>query len=175
MGKDILIVDDEPDIRNLVADILTDEGFLSRTAATGEKALEEIALRQPHLLILDIWLGDPKYDGLKILELIKKTNPDLPIVMISGHGTVETAVKAIKLGAYDFIVNPILKNLLRNNFLAPKIRLRLTVNWDYLNQRMEDLFSLKKSPSFLLICKPNWFASCMSKPLKESAAIKRLW
>ena len=106
MGKDILIVDDEPDIRNLVADILTDEGFISRTAATGEKALEEISLRQPNLLILDVWLGDPKYDGLKILELIKKTNPDLPIVMISGHGTVETAVKAIKMGAYDFIEKP---------------------------------------------------------------------
>ena len=106
MGKDILIVDDEPDIRNLVAEILTDEGFISRTAATGEKASEEISLRQPTLLILDVWLGDPKYDGLKILELIKKTNPDLPIVMISGHGTVETAVNAIKLGAYDFIEKP---------------------------------------------------------------------
>jgi two-component system nitrogen regulation response regulator NtrX len=106
MGKDILIVDDEPDIRNLVSDILIDEGFISRTAATGEKALEEISIRQPNLLILDVWLGDPKYDGLKILELIKKTNPDLPIVMISGHGTVETAVNAIKLGAYDFIEKP---------------------------------------------------------------------
>lgn len=106
MGKDILIVDDEPDIRNLVAEILNDEGFTSRTASTGEKALEEISLRQPNLLILDVWLGDPKYDGLKILELIKRTNPDLPIVMISGHGTVETAVNAIKLGAYDFIEKP---------------------------------------------------------------------
>ncbi|MBA3812970.1 MAG: sigma-54-dependent Fis family transcriptional regulator [Alphaproteobacteria bacterium] len=106
MSKDILIVDDEPDIRNLVAEILTDEGNTCRTAATGEKALEEISLRQPNLLILDVWLGDPKYDGLKILELIKQTNPDLPIVMISGHGTVETAVSAIKLGAYDFIEKP---------------------------------------------------------------------
>jgi two-component system nitrogen regulation response regulator NtrX len=106
MGKDILIVDDEPDIRNLVAEILGDEGFTTRVASTGEKALEEIAIRQPHLLILDVWLGDPQYDGLKILELIKKTNPDLPIVMISGHGTVETAVNAIKLGAYDFIEKP---------------------------------------------------------------------
>jgi two-component system nitrogen regulation response regulator NtrX len=106
MSKDILIVDDEPDIRNLVAEILTDEGFTTRTAATGENALQEISIRQPHLLILDVWLGDPKYDGLKILELIKKTNPNLPIVMISGHGTVETAVSAIKLGAYDFIEKP---------------------------------------------------------------------
>lgn len=106
MGQDILIVDDEPDIRNLVAEILGDEGFITRVASTGEKALEEISIRQPNLLILDVWLGDPKYDGLKILELIKKTNPDLPIVMISGHGTVETAVNAIKLGAYDFIEKP---------------------------------------------------------------------
>ncbi len=106
MNQDILIVDDEPDIRDLVAGILTDEGFTCRVAATGEKALEEISIRQPHLLILDVWLGDPKYDGLKILELIKKTNTDLSIVMISGHGTVETAVNAIKLGAYDFIEKP---------------------------------------------------------------------
>ncbi|OJW50152.1 MAG: sigma-54-dependent Fis family transcriptional regulator [Alphaproteobacteria bacterium 41-28] len=106
MGQDILIVDDEPDIRDLVAGILNDEGFVCRVASTGEKALEEISLRQPNLLILDVWLGDPQYDGLKILELIKKTNSDLPIVMISGHGTVETAVNAIKLGAYDFIEKP---------------------------------------------------------------------
>jgi len=106
MSQDILIVDDEPDIRELVSGILSDEGFTTRVAATGEKALEEISLRQPNLLILDVWLGDPKYDGLKILELIKKSNPDLPILMISGHGTVETAVNAIKLGAYDFIEKP---------------------------------------------------------------------
>ncbi|MBY0292466.1 MAG: sigma-54 dependent transcriptional regulator [Alphaproteobacteria bacterium] len=106
MRQDILIVDDEPDIRDLVAGILTDEGYTCRIASTGEKALEEISLRQPSLLILDVWLGDPQYDGLKILEIIKKTNPDLPIVMISGHGTVETAVSAIKLGAYDFIEKP---------------------------------------------------------------------
>ena len=89
MGQDILIVDDEKDIRALVSGILSDEGFLTREAATGEKALEEISKRQPNLLILDVWLGDPKYDGLKILELIKRSNPDLPIVMISGHGTVD--------------------------------------------------------------------------------------
>ena len=106
MIHDILILDDEPDIRELMRGILEDEGFTVRTAATGDTALEEISLRQPSLLILDVWLGDPKYDGLKILEIIKRTNPDLPIVMISGHGTVETAVTAIKLGAYDFIEKP---------------------------------------------------------------------
>lgn len=112
MAQDILVVDDEPDIRELVSGILSDEGYTTRVASTGEKALEEISLRQPHLLILDVWLGDPQYDGLKILELIKKTNPDLPIVMISGHGTVETAVNAIKLGAYDFIEKPFKTNRL---------------------------------------------------------------
>lgn len=106
MSHDILIVDDEPDIRQLVAEILKDEGYSCRVASTGEKALEEIATRQPSLLILDVWLGDPKYDGLKILELIRQTNKDLPIVMISGHGTIETAVNAIKMGAYDFIEKP---------------------------------------------------------------------
>lgn len=105
-GQDILIVDDEPDIRSLVAGILSDEGYACRVADSGEKALEEISSQQPQLLILDVWLGDPKYDDLKILQLIKQTNPDLPIVMISGHGTVETAVKAIRLGAYDFIEKP---------------------------------------------------------------------
>ena len=112
MAQDILIVDDEPDIRELVSGILNDEGYTTRVASTGEKALEEISLRQPNLLILDVWLGDPQYDGLKILGLIKKTNPDLPIVMVSGHGTVETAVGAIKLGAYDFIEKPFKTNRL---------------------------------------------------------------
>lgn len=106
IAYDILIVDDEPDIRDLISGILSDEGYTTRVVGTGEKALEEISLRQPSLLVLDVWLGDPQYDGLKILGLIKKTNPDLPIVMISGHGTVETAVSAIKLGAYDFIEKP---------------------------------------------------------------------
>lgn len=106
MVLDILIVDDEPDIRELLSGILEDEGYVTRGAASGEKALKEIAARQPNLLILDVWLGDPQYDGLKILDLIQKTNPELPIVMISGHGTVETAVTAIKKGAYDFIEKP---------------------------------------------------------------------
>src|SRR3990170_5240093 len=106
MSQDILVVDDEPDIRELVAGILKDEGYTCRVASTGEEALDQISIRQPNLLILDVWLGDPKYDGLKILEHIQKTNADLPIVMISGHGTVETAVTAIKLGAYDFIEKP---------------------------------------------------------------------
>ncbi|MEB3703101.1 Sigma-54 dependent transcriptional regulator [Candidatus Bealeia paramacronuclearis] len=106
MEQDILIVDDEKDIRSLISGILEDEGYKTRTASDGQSALDEINKRQPHLLILDIWLGDPQYDGLKLLEMIRKSNPTLPVVMISGHGTIETAVKAIKLGAYEFIEKP---------------------------------------------------------------------
>jgi len=106
MEQDILIVDDEKDIRSLVSGILEDEGYKTRQAFDGKSTLEEINKRQPSLLILDIWLGDPEYDGLKLLEIVRKSNPTLPVVMISGHGTIETAVKAIKLGAYDFIEKP---------------------------------------------------------------------
>src|ERR1700746_486191 len=106
MASDILIVDDEADIRELVAGILDDEGFSTRTARDSDSALNEVALRRPHLVFLDIWLQGSKLDGLQLLEAIKKDHPDLPIVMISGHGNIETAVAAIKRGAYDFIEKP---------------------------------------------------------------------
>ncbi|MBR0753725.1 sigma-54-dependent Fis family transcriptional regulator [Bradyrhizobium jicamae] len=106
MASDILIVDDEADIRDLVAGILDDEGFATRTARDSDSALAEIANRRPHLVFLDIWLQGSKLDGLQLLEQIKKDNADLPVVMISGHGNIETAVAAIKRGAYDFIEKP---------------------------------------------------------------------
>ena len=106
MASDILIVDDEADIRDLVAGILDDEGFSTRTARDSDSALAEIANRRPHLVFLDIWLQGSKLDGLQLLEQIKKDNADLPVVMISGHGNIETAVSAIKRGAYDFIEKP---------------------------------------------------------------------
>src|SRR5919109_2426092 len=106
MASDILIVDDEADIRDLVAGILEDEGFATRTARDSDSALTEIANRRPHLVFLDIWLQGSKLDGLQLLEQIKKDHPDLPVVMISGHGNIETAVAAIKRGAYDFIEKP---------------------------------------------------------------------
>src|SRR5437762_8582557 len=106
MASDILIVDDEADIRDLVAGILDDEGFSTRTARDSDSALAEIANRRPHLVFLDIWLQGSKLDGLQLLEQIKKDNADLPVVMISGHGNIETAVAAIKQGAYDFIEKP---------------------------------------------------------------------
>src|SRR5664280_341773 len=106
MASDILIVDDEADIRDLVAGILDDEGFTTRTARDSDSALAEIANRRPHLVFLDIWLQGSKLDGLQLLEQIKREQPDLPVVMISGHGNIETAVAAIKRGAYDFIEKP---------------------------------------------------------------------
>src|ERR1044072_1333818 len=106
MASDILIVDDEADIRDLVAGILEDEGFTTRTARDSDSALAEISNRRPHLVFLDIWLQGSKLDGLQLLEAIKRDHPELPIVMISGHGNIETAVAAIKRGAYDFIEKP---------------------------------------------------------------------
>src|ERR1700724_2445189 len=106
MASDILIVDDEADIRDLVAGILDDEGFTTRTARDSDSALTEIGNRRPHLVFLDIWLQGSKLDGLQLLEQIKRDHADLPIVMISGHGNIETAVAAIKRGAYDFIEKP---------------------------------------------------------------------
>ncbi|WP_438274498.1 nitrogen assimilation response regulator NtrX [Nitrobacter sp.] len=106
MAHDILIVDDEADIRDLVAGILEDEGFTTRTARNSDEALAEVSSRRPHMVFLDIWLQGSKLDGLQLLEMIKQDSPDMPVVMISGHGNIETAVAAIKRGAYDFIEKP---------------------------------------------------------------------
>ncbi len=106
MAHDILIVDDEADIRAAIAGILKDEGHGARLAADADQALEAIAQRPPDLVILDIWLQGSRLDGLEILEKITADHPDLPVIMISGHGTIETAVSAIRKGAYDFIEKP---------------------------------------------------------------------
>jgi two-component system nitrogen regulation response regulator NtrX len=106
MASDILIVDDETDIRDLVAGILEDEGYATRVAANSDEALMAITTRRPNLLFLDIWLQGSKLDGLQLLDTIKEENPELPVVMISGHGNIETAVSAIRRGAYDFIEKP---------------------------------------------------------------------
>ncbi|SPL65285.1 nitrogen assimilation response regulator NtrX [Ochrobactrum soli] len=106
MAADILVVDDEADIRELVAGILSDEGHETRTAFDADSALAAIGDRVPRLVFLDIWLQGSRLDGLALLDEINKQHPDLPVVMISGHGNIETAVSAIRRGAYDFIEKP---------------------------------------------------------------------
>ncbi|UXM93878.1 sigma-54 dependent transcriptional regulator [Bartonella sp. HY329] len=106
MASDILVIDDEMDIRELVAGILEDEGHETRMAGDADQALAAINERVPRLIFLDIWLQGSRLDGLSLLDEIKRQYPNLPIVMISGHGNIETAVSAIKRGAYDFIEKP---------------------------------------------------------------------
>ncbi len=102
----ILIVDDERDIRELIGDILRDEGFTVRLAGNSDTCMAEINAEPPALMILDIWLKDSRMDGIDILKTVKRSNPDVPVVIISGHGNIEIAVAAIKQGAYDFIEKP---------------------------------------------------------------------
>jgi two-component system nitrogen regulation response regulator NtrX len=106
MAHDILVVDDEADIRMLMCGILRDEDYETREAGNSVQALSAIRSRQPSLVVLDIWLQGSELDGLEILKIIRRELPNLPVVMISGHGTIETAVAAIKIGAYDFIEKP---------------------------------------------------------------------
>ncbi|MBY6055225.1 sigma-54 dependent transcriptional regulator [Leisingera daeponensis] len=104
--SDILIVDDERDIRELVSDILEDEGYATRKAGSSEECMARLEEAQPALMILDIWLKDSQMDGIDILKAVKRDTPDIPVVIISGHGNIEIAVAAIKQGAYDFIEKP---------------------------------------------------------------------
>jgi two-component system nitrogen regulation response regulator NtrX len=106
MSKDVLIVDDEAAIREVVGGILEDEGYRPRGAANSDEALREIERRPPGLVLLDIWLEGSSLDGVQILDRVKALHADIPVIMFSGHGTIETAVAAIKKGAYDFIEKP---------------------------------------------------------------------
>ncbi|MGD1955048.1 MAG: sigma-54-dependent transcriptional regulator [Sphingomonadales bacterium] len=106
MALDILVVDDEQDICDLISGILSDEGYETRTALTSTEALNAVAERRPSLVVLDIWLQGSELDGLEVLDRIKTSDASLPVIIISGHGNVETAVSAIKRGAYDFIEKP---------------------------------------------------------------------
>ncbi len=106
MSTDILVVDDEPDIRELIAGVLEDDGHGVRVAATAERAIEEVRSRTPSLVVLDVWLQGSDMDGLSVLKYLKTIDPVLPVIVISGHGNVETAVAAIRRGAYDFIEKP---------------------------------------------------------------------
>jgi two-component system, NtrC family, nitrogen regulation response regulator NtrX len=106
MASDILIVDDEADIRELVAGILQDEGHGTRTARDSDEALSAVVANQPNLVFLDVRLRGSRLDGLQLLDSLKQQHPELPIVMISGRGNAETAFHAIKRGAHDFIEKP---------------------------------------------------------------------
>src|SRR5678816_102367 len=103
MALEVLVVDDEADIRDLVSGVLEDEGYSVRSAADSTAAIDD---RRPSLVLLDVWLQGSKLDGLQLLEQIKKRDPTLPVLMISGHGNLDTAVAAIREGAVDFIEKP---------------------------------------------------------------------
>lgn len=106
MALDILVVDDEADIRDLVAGVLQDEGYDTRAAADSDATLEAIAARRPSLVLLDVWLQGSRLDGLALLDEIKRRDPSIPVLVISGHGSLDTAVAAIRKGASDFIEKP---------------------------------------------------------------------
>jgi two-component system nitrogen regulation response regulator NtrX len=106
MPIDILIVDDEADIRAAISGILGDEGYETRVAHDSDTALAALAERRPSLLVLDVWLQGSRLDGIELLDEVKQRDPTLPVVVISGHGNIETAVAAIKRGAYDFLEKP---------------------------------------------------------------------
>ena len=106
MFGDVLIVDDEKDIRDLMAGILVDEGYSPRTASDSDTALREITSRCPSLVLLDVWLQGSRLDGLEVLNILCERYPELPVIVISGHGNIETAVSAIRKGAYDYIEKP---------------------------------------------------------------------
>ena len=106
MKFDILIVEDEGDIREMISGILADEGYEVRQSSTSDEALVAVKARQPSLIVLDVWLKGSSMDGIELLDNLKIVYPNLPVIIISGHGTVETAVSAIRKGAYDYIVKP---------------------------------------------------------------------
>ena len=106
MSGDILIVDDEMDIRSLISLTLEDEGFSTLQASNAAEARAHLVTRPPSCLILDIWMRDSDMDGLELLSWCRSLYPDMPVLMISGHGTIETAVHALRMGAYDFIEKP---------------------------------------------------------------------
>jgi two-component system nitrogen regulation response regulator NtrX len=137
-AQDILIVEDEADIRALVAGILQDEGHQTREASTSEEALAAVRAREPNLVILDVWLKGSSMDGIELLAVLKQSSPDLPVIIISGHGTVETAVSAIRKGAYDYIVKP---------FKADKLIVTATRALEAARLRQENRELKGKTPS----------------------------
>lgn len=142
MSVDILVVDDEEDIRELIAGILEDEGYNPRMAADSSSALAAVRDRLPSLVILDVWLQNSEMDGIEILAELKKLHPDLPVVIISGHGTIETAVAAIKKGAYDFVEKP---------FNADRLILAVDRALEAMRLRRENVELRERTPDWGLV------------------------
>lgn len=130
MKNKLLIVDDQADIRQLLAGILEDEGYKAIAVPSGEEALSAIEIHKPHTVLLDVWLANPRFDGMYFLDIIKKNHKHLPVIMISGHGTIETAVNSLKKGAYDFIEKPfktdVLLNVVKRSCELFRLRMELT-------------------------------------------------
>ncbi|MEM9838295.1 MAG: sigma-54 dependent transcriptional regulator [Pseudomonadota bacterium] len=146
MSIDVLIIDDEPDIRELIAGIFEDEGFVPHTAANSDEALEVAAQRPPALVILDIWLQGSRIDGLGVLDEMKTLYPTLPIVIISGHGTIETAISAIKRGAYDFLEKPLSADRLMHTARRALEHAQLERENLLLKEKTRELTLIGKSP-----------------------------
>src|SRR5216110_679646 len=170
MADDILIVDDEADIRELVSGILQDEGYITRSARDSDDALAHVASRRPSLVYLDIWLQGSRLDGLQLLDAMKAQHPELPVVMISGHGNIETAVAAIKQGAYDFIEKPfkadrlvlVAQRTLENSRLKREVRalkqltpVAMIGNSPSINQLRQTIDKVSPTNSRILIVGPS--------------------
>ena len=163
---DILIVDDEKDIRELVSDILIDEGYSTDLAANSEETFNSIKKSKPQLIILDIWLKESKLDGIDILKHVKLSNPDIPIVIISGHGNIEIAVAAIKQGAYDFIEKP---------FNIDQLTVVIARAMETSRLRSENAaFKVREIPSFELIGNSSVFKNFKQQLEKVSSGNSRI-
>ena len=149
MNKDILVVDDEEDIRQLISGILQDEGFNTRLAWNYSSTKLELSKRVPSLILLDVWLENSEVDGIEILKVIKKSYPNIPIIMISGHGTIKMAIDALKVGAYNFIEKPFDTNLLLFNITRAIENAELKKQANRLMD--DDLDFIGKSPVALVL------------------------
>ncbi|MGB1361299.1 MAG: sigma-54-dependent transcriptional regulator [Alphaproteobacteria bacterium] len=136
MALEVLIVDDEKDIREILSSVIEDEGYIARTASNSDEALSEINVKAPSLVVLDVWLNNSKLDGVEILTEIKKTNPEIPVIMISGHGTLDMAVSATKKGAYDFLSKPFKTDALLNTMTRALDTVKLKTEVDNLQNKL---------------------------------------
>ena len=165
MAIDILVVDDEQDIRDLVAGILEDEGYSPRTAADSDTAFAAVRERIPALVVLDIWLQGSRLDGLAILDELKQMHPDLPVVIISGHGNVETAVAALRKDAYDFIEKP---------FNADKLVVTIKRALELTQLRRENVHLKEKAMDLTLIGESNLMVQLRSQVEKVADSRSRV-